>query len=169
MTIPSAGQPLTDAVLSLRDPDGNPIHAIGDELGQLKATLDSASLPPTAAATAAAILAALGANPSAAAIAAAGDRNMVLGPTLVTVDTTATGKTLAALLTAASASLPATTKKVKLRPASAGIFWGIGSVTTGSAPLDAIGEDLEITKTIAETLKFIVASSTIKMTVYAEG
>jgi hypothetical protein len=90
---------------------------------------------------------------------------LVGGPDVVTVDSTATGKTLATLL---GKALSAALSKLTLIPATAGVYWASGSASAASAPLPIGGVEVAIGKTEADLLKFYAASS-ITMTVVQEG
>lgn len=95
-----------------------------------------------------------------------GGLDHLAGPDFVSVDTTATGKTLATLL---GEALNTGLKKLTLVPASAGVFWKDGNVAVTDSPVPTGGVELNIGKTQADTLKFIANSGTIGMMVYQEG
>ena len=90
---------------------------------------------------------------------------LIAGPSPVTVDNTATGQTLAALL---GADLHAGLRRLTLVPASAGIFWAAGSGDDAAEALPAGGVELEANKAQADALKFFAAGN-IAMTVVQEG
>ena len=92
--------------------------------------------------------------------AASGAAETLNAMDVVTVDSTATGKTLATLGVTISASL----KRLALIPASAGVYYALGSASASSPPLPETGIEFAATATKAGTLKFYSASS-ITMTV----
>ena len=93
---------------------------------------------------------------------------LVGGPTLVAVDSTTGGKSLATLL---GAALPLNLKRLKILPASTGIFFAGGSsASTVSPPLPAgVWSVFDIRKSEADLLRFVVASTAVNMTVVQEG
>jgi len=99
-------------------------------------------------------------------VVAALDLTLLAGPSEVSVDTTATGKTLATLL---GAALQDDLRVLTLLPAAAGISWASGEATAGVNLLPETGLSLRIKKAQADLLKFIVAAATIKMTVLQGG
>lgn len=90
----------------------------------------------------------------------------VLGDSVVTVDATAGGKTLETLL---GTALQANLERLTLIPSSPGIYRSLGgtpSITTGQVP--AVFQ-VDITKSVADTYKFITGTGSITMQVIQEG
>lgn len=91
--------------------------------------------------------------------------SVLAGPTKVTVDNTANGKTLATLL---GAALNADLKVLTLIPASVGIYWAAGNASAASAWMPAGGVEITTAKTAADAFKFYAAAN-IEMVVVQEG
>jgi hypothetical protein len=89
---------------------------------------------------------------------------LLAGPSLVTVDTTAGGKSLATLL---GANLNNGLTRLVLLPSAAGIYFASGSASASSAPLPAGGLDVPIRIDQANLLRFY--GSSIGMTVMQIG
>ena len=88
------------------------------------------------------------------------------GPDEISIDDTATGRTLAAML---SAALETGLRRLTLIIQSAGASWAAGSATAGTNELPAGVYELNVTKAQADTLKFITATGTVKASVLQEG
>lgn len=101
-----------------------------------------------------------------AAIAASGMAPLAVlaGPTVVTVDATANGKTLATLL---GVALNAELQVLDLTPIDAGITYAAGNASAASAPM--LGIEDPYTKTAADALKFFASSGAARMTVVQKG
>lgn len=99
------------------------------------------------------------------ALIAVTQTDLLAGPTPVTVDNTATGKTLATLL---GVALNAGLKVLTLIPRSAGIYWAAAAASAASAALPASGVEIRISKTVADTLKFF-ADPAVVMDIIQEG
>lgn len=87
------------------------------------------------------------------------------GLATVTVDSTANGKTLAALL---GGTLDTSLKRLELLPETVGICYAIGDASSSSTSLEDHGKVLAIQKAEADALKFYAAVNT-KMTVFQFG
>ena len=95
---------------------------------------------------------------------AVADYNVLAGPDEVTVDNTATGKTLATLLgTALEAGMRRLTLVVQ-----GTISWAAGNATVGVNDLVPGVYTLDVSKAVADTFKFIASTNTA-VTVLQEG
>ena len=85
-----------------------------------------------------------------------------VGPTEVTVDNTATGQNLEALI---GSALETDLEYVVLIPEAAGISWADGNATDGVNPMPVGAMGLRTTKTEMDTRKFITGAVSVNMSV----
>lgn len=92
--------------------------------------------------------------------------DILSGPTEVSVDATAGGKTLATLL---GAALSAGLRRLTLIVQGAGVSWASGAAVAGVNDLPAGTHQIDCTKRTADLMTFVTAAGTVKMSVVQEA